>query len=106
MSRYGVQGDFLDGILSYAVGAFNGVSDGGSGDFDTSDDEKDIAARVFAHPFKNSTISGLRGLGLGVAGTYLNSAGFPDESGGRRLGSAEPKSPPAAVDRFRGAGRS
>lgn len=66
----GVQGDFLDGILSYAVGAFNGVSDGGSGDFDTSDDEKDIAARVFAHPFKNSTISGLRGLGLGVAGTY------------------------------------
>lgn len=66
----GVQGDFLGGILSYAVGAFNGVADGGSGDFDTSDGEKDIAARVFAQPFKSSSVSGLRGLGFGVSGTY------------------------------------
>jgi phosphate-selective porin OprO/OprP len=69
----GVQGDLLQGTLSYAAGAFNGVGDGGSGDFDisdTSDDEKDVAARLFAHPFKNTAMAGLRGLGLGVAGTY------------------------------------
>jgi phosphate-selective porin OprO/OprP len=69
----GVQGDFLGGALSYAAGAFNGVADGGSGDFDisdTSDAEKDIAARIFAHPFKNTAVDGLKGLGVGVAGTY------------------------------------
>lgn len=69
-----IQGDF-DGppggsLISYAVGAFNGVADGGSGDIETSDDEKDIAARIFAHPFKNTNVDALRGLGLGVAGTY------------------------------------
>jgi len=69
-----IQGDF-DGapgssLVHYAVGAFNGVANGGSGDIDTADDEKDIAARLFAHPFKNTNVDALRGLGLGVAGTY------------------------------------
>jgi phosphate-selective porin OprO/OprP len=69
-----IQGDF-DGpsggsLFHYAVGAFNGVADGGSGDIDTADDEKDLAARIFAHPFKNTKVDALRGLGLGVAGTY------------------------------------
>lgn len=69
-----IQGDF-DGapgssLLHYAVGAFNGVADGGSGDIDTADDEKDVAARIFAHPFKNTKVAALKGLGLGVAGTY------------------------------------
>jgi phosphate-selective porin OprO and OprP len=57
-------------VLHYAVGAFNGVADGGSGDIETADDEKDVAARIFAHPFKNTKIDALKGLGLGVAGTY------------------------------------
>jgi phosphate-selective porin OprO/OprP len=69
-----LQGDFGgapgSSVLSYAVGAFNGVADGGSGDIETADDEKDLAARIFAHPFKNTRIGALRGLGLGVAGTY------------------------------------
>lgn len=69
-----LQGDLLDGALSYQIGAFNGVSDGGSGDRDT-DDEKDFAARVFAQPFRDSSIEGLRGLGLGIAGTYGNQEG-------------------------------
>lgn len=69
-----VQGDFGgpagSSLISYAVGAFNGVADGGSGDIETADDEKDIAARVFAHPFKNLDVEALRGFGLGIAGTY------------------------------------
>ena len=69
-----LQGDFGgapgSSLFSYAVGAFNGVADGGSGDIDTADDEKDLAGRLFAHPFKGSDVEGLRGLGIGIAGTY------------------------------------
>jgi phosphate-selective porin OprO and OprP len=54
--------------LNYQFGAFNGTPDGGSNDFDT-DEDKDFAARVFAHPFRKSK-NALRGLGLGISGTY------------------------------------
>jgi len=69
------QGEIGGGLFNYALGVFNGVADGGSGDIDRADDEKDIAARVFAHPFKDSGIAGLEGLGVGLAGTYGNHAG-------------------------------
>jgi phosphate-selective porin OprO/OprP len=65
-----LQGDLFNRTLRYEVGAFNGVADGGSGDFETADSDKDVAARVFAQPFKNSDLDALRGLGFGVAGTY------------------------------------
>jgi phosphate-selective porin OprO/OprP len=52
------------------LGVFNGVADGGSGDIETADDEKDVAVRIFGHPFKKTNLSGLKGLGLGIAGTY------------------------------------
>ena len=66
------QGELFKGGLSYTVGVFNGVSDGGSSDIETADDDKDVAARLFAHPFLNTEIDALRGLGMGVAGTYGN----------------------------------
>jgi phosphate-selective porin OprO/OprP len=72
---FGIQGDLIGGRLSYAVGGFNGVADGGSGDFDTSDSDKDVAARLFTHPFKTSDIEALKGFGIGVAGTYGNREG-------------------------------
>ena len=48
----GVQlsGDLVGGRIAYAVGAFNGVPDGTSGDTDI-DDGKDAAARLFVQPF-------------------------------------------------------
>jgi phosphate-selective porin OprO and OprP len=70
-----LQGELFDAKLSYAIGAFNGTADGGSGDIETSDDEKDIAARLFATPFKDGKIEALRGLGFGVAGTFGNQEG-------------------------------
>jgi phosphate-selective porin OprO and OprP len=70
-----LQGDLFGGALSYAAGVFNGVADGGSGDFETADDDKDFAGRIFAHPFKNTGISPLKGLGLGVSGTFGNQEG-------------------------------
>jgi phosphate-selective porin OprO/OprP len=57
------------GVLDYALGAFNGGPDGASVDSD-SNDEKDLAARFFVTPFKNSDASALSGLSLGVAGTW------------------------------------
>jgi len=70
-----VQGDLLGSRLNYAVGVFNGVADGGSGDFDTTDDDKDIAGRLFSHPFRHTHIEWLEGVGLGVAGTFGDQSG-------------------------------
>lgn len=65
-----VHGDVLGGGLRYEVGVFNGVANGGSGDNEQADDEKDVAARLFATPFVKSDNDWLRGVGFGVAGTY------------------------------------
>ncbi len=76
-----VYGDFLDGKVSYALGAFNGVSDGGETAtlLDTNDD-KDYAARIFVTPFKGSD-SVLEGLGVGIATTYGDSTGTAATTG-------------------------
>ena len=78
----GVQlgGDIAGGAVNYSVGYFNGVSDGGSSDGNTPSDAEndahgDWAARVFFQPFLNSDNFALRGLGFGVAGTYVDSTG-------------------------------
>ncbi len=63
-----VHGEMWGGILGYALGIFNGAADGGSSDGDTSDN-KDFAARVFAHPFRNGPAAALKELGLGAAAT-------------------------------------
>ena len=67
----GVQlyGDFRQGEIGYQLAVLNGVPDSGSGDLDVND-AVDVAARVFAHPFKNTTIKPLADLGFGIAGTY------------------------------------
>ncbi|HMP81877.1 MAG TPA: porin [Verrucomicrobiota bacterium] len=65
-----VHGDLAGGLLRYEAGVFNGVANGGSGDNEQYDDEKDFAARLFATPFIKSGNDWLRGLGVGVAGTY------------------------------------
>lgn len=78
----GVQlgGSFANDLVSYSVGYFNGVSDGGSSDANTPSDAEndtkgDWAARVFFRPFVNSAHPALQGLGFGVAGTYVDSTG-------------------------------
>lgn len=60
---------FGAGAFSYQLGVFNGSRDGASTDTDLSDD-KEFEGRVFAHPFKNTTLKPLRGLGLGISGSY------------------------------------
>jgi phosphate-selective porin OprO/OprP len=77
----GVQlsGEVAGGAVTYSVGYFNGVSDGGSSDGQTpadaeNDTKGDWAARVFFQPFLKSD-GVLRGLGFGLAGTYVDSTG-------------------------------
>lgn len=75
-----IGGDLIGGALSYSLGYYNGVSDGGSsdaiGDVD-NDSESDWAARLYYTPFADSDNFGLRNLGLGIAGTFVDSTGDP-----------------------------
>jgi phosphate-selective porin OprO/OprP len=72
-----IHNDLFNAPLTYAIGIFNGVTDGGSGDFDSTDEGKDVAGRVFAQPFLNTDKTALRGLGFGVAGTVGQRQGTP-----------------------------
>jgi len=66
----GVQafGDLAHERISYAVGIFNGVVDGGS--IDTDDHSgKDFEGRVFFLPFKTAASDTFKQLGVGVAAT-------------------------------------
>lgn len=71
-----LRGELFAGTVNYQAGVFNGTFDGGSSDFDASDREKDFAGRLFFQPFKN-TDTALKGLGLGVSGTYGSHEGTP-----------------------------
>jgi phosphate-selective porin OprO and OprP len=63
------------GVLNYSLGAFNGVGDGRNSSNVDFDDEKSGVARLFLHPFLKTEIEPLKGLGLGVAGSYGNVEG-------------------------------
>jgi phosphate-selective porin OprO/OprP len=73
-----IAGDVLDGRLSYAAALLNGAIDGGSsetlGDVDINDD-KEFALRLFSHPFAHSDNFLLRGLGVGIAGSWTDQTG-------------------------------
>lgn len=73
-------GSFGKGALEYQVGVFNGGPDGASIDSDTNDD-KDLAARLWLSPFKNSDVSALSGLSFGVAGTFGKQSGTTNAPG-------------------------
>jgi phosphate-selective porin OprO and OprP len=78
-----IGGDILGGTFGYAIGEFDGVIDGNSTDAnpnpdaDSDDGKKDTEGRLFTQPFINSGIPALRGLGFGVAGSYVRDVGTP-----------------------------
>lgn len=81
-----IWGDLSGGVLSYAAGIFNGVGDGRSSSNTDFDDNREFAGRVFVQPFKKTELAGLRGLGLGVGGSWgdysvTNSTGLPNGNG-------------------------
>jgi phosphate-selective porin OprO/OprP len=73
---------FSTGTLIYQIGWFNGVADGTSTDANATpdidnNDGKDWAARLFTEPFSKTNLTALRGLGAGIAVTYVNQVGSP-----------------------------
>lgn len=65
-------GDLRNGTVSYAIGVFNGIQDGGDSADSKKDtnDGKDIAARVTFQPWVNDEGSALAGLTFGVGASY------------------------------------
>lgn len=55
--------------LNYSLGVFNGAVDNGTIDGDSQND-KDLVGRLWINPFKNRGPERLKGLGIGVAGSY------------------------------------
>ena len=75
-------GDVLGGKLNYAVGVFGGVADGASTTNSDFDNEKDVAGRVFASPFKDNAGSPVQGLSFGIS----SSLGREKTASGRTAG--------------------
>jgi phosphate-selective porin OprO/OprP len=73
-----IAGNVADDHLTYQFAYLNGANDGRSSE-DFSDvevnDDKEWAGRIFLQPFANSDGFALRGLGLGVAGSYTSQEG-------------------------------
>ena len=69
-----LHGEVAQGVVDWAAGVFNGAVDGSLGDSDASDG-KDVAARLFVQPFARGRLSGLKGIGIGLAGTSGQEAG-------------------------------
>ncbi|MEY4768204.1 MAG: hypothetical protein RL637_843 [Pseudomonadota bacterium] len=58
-------------FFTYELGIFNGGGDDGAKDADKeNEDNKEVAGRLWLHPFQNQGIAALEGLGVGVAGSW------------------------------------
>jgi phosphate-selective porin OprO/OprP len=71
-----LHGELGEGLLAWQVMAGNGVQDAGSADADTNDD-KELVLRVFAHPFQETALEPLQGLGIGFAASLGEQEGTP-----------------------------
>lgn len=59
-------------FATYEVGVFNGGGDNGAEDsYKAVADNKEVAGRLWLHPFQNSGINALEGFGAGVAASYV-----------------------------------
>lgn len=72
-----VGGSLGNGLLSYAIGEFDGAVDGGSTDGNSVPDVNSTGkfswhARIYSKPFLHSDWSALKGFGFGLAATYVN----------------------------------
>jgi phosphate-selective porin OprO/OprP len=69
-----VFGDIIGSVITYNLGIFNDVVDGGNGDINNFNG-KTLAARIFAKPFLKAEIDSLKDLGIGFGGSYGSQSG-------------------------------
>jgi phosphate-selective porin OprO/OprP len=87
-----LHGDINGGVLSYAVGIFNGEGDNQRNSSNTGfQDNREFAGRIFVQPFKATTLTALQNLGVGVSGSWgdasiTNTLGLPNTTGGNAPG--------------------
>jgi phosphate-selective porin OprO and OprP len=62
-----LSGDLLDRTVNYAVGVFDGAVDNTSVQTGDANNGKDLDLRLFAQPWRNTKLTALRGLGVGLA---------------------------------------
>jgi len=62
-----LSGDVLNRTLNYAVGVFDGAVDNASVQTGDSSNGKELDLRLFAQPWRNTKLTALRGLGVGLA---------------------------------------
>jgi phosphate-selective porin OprO/OprP len=67
-----LHGDVAGGVASYALGIFDGSTDYNSTTANVSfEDDKAVEGRLIFQPLAATKIDALRGLGFGVAGSYI-----------------------------------
>lgn len=64
-----ISGGVISDSITYAVGYFDGSSDGSNGVFTQWAHSNEAAARLFLHPFAATGVDSLHALGIGVAGS-------------------------------------
>jgi phosphate-selective porin OprO/OprP len=89
-----LEGEALGQRLSYAAGIFTPSGDGRNAGFNDHGDDPEFAGRLFAQPFRTSDNTWLRGLQVGVSGSWSqissNVVGLPNTIGGTRPGYLTP----------------
>jgi len=86
-----LHGDIAGGVLSYAVGIFNGVGDARNSSNTGFQDDREFDGRLFIQPFKLTSYKPLQNLGFGVGGSWGDSSvtnilGLPNTTGGSQPG--------------------
>jgi phosphate-selective porin OprO/OprP len=68
-----LHGNVMGGAISYGIGVFDGATDyNGTTVNSPFEDDKAFEGRMFFQPWINTGVNALRGLGFGVAGTYMD----------------------------------
>ena len=87
-----LHGDIVGGVVSYAVGIFNGVGDGQKNTSNIGfQNDREFDGRLFLQPFKATSIAALQNFGFGVGGSWgsssiTNTLDLPNTTGGSNPG--------------------
>jgi phosphate-selective porin OprO/OprP len=74
-----------DQVISLGVGVFNGSVDSTAAIITDTDDDKDVVAKLFTHPFRALGVASLRDFGFGIAASGGNRAAGTTPSGANQF---------------------